>query len=165
LRVVAHGSTSACYFGRHDMTNGRRELRLFLDDAEAMGASPTEIAPLRAYLAFEEGDRAGARRVLVEARSSPTLDPSRRAEFDELIHAVDANDAGYFDRQFSRARIATLTVRFSIESLDRAGAFDGLRESPMYRRVVGFGGAASSTLAAAQHGIPGLGEGRGCSRR
>lgn len=169
FRVIAHGATAACYFGRHEPANARRELRLFLDDVEVLGIPPYQVAPLRAYLAFEDGDRAAAHTILVDARANPAVDAESRAEIDRMLTAVDANDASFVEHQYNRARVTALTVRFAIIALDRAGAFDAMRASPLVARAADFGGAASNTLAQTQRSAANLGgageSARGCAAR
>jgi hypothetical protein len=149
-RLLAHGITALCYFQRREPAPARRELAQFIEAAHASGVPPTETAMVRAYLAYENGDRPGARRALEEARANPNLPSDERAQIDALQRAMESGDNGTVQRQFNRARLTALTLRFGYESLERAGLFRALQDSEAVRTLVDYGETTARALSSAR---------------
>lgn len=134
LQLVAHGSTAACYQGRDDTDAMNVEVQRMVDLAAAWGVPDTELAAVRAYLAYHEGDLEETRRQLALAEQSALLDEQGRGELRTLREGL-SSDPGLFASYYNQAFFATWAVRVSVHRLDQAGAFDALWESPPFVRM------------------------------
>ncbi len=154
-RAAAHGSASVCfYFSRHDATRGLRELRRFVEASHDAGVPPSKTATLRAWIAYEDGDMAAARRALDEARNDPDASPETRRALDELLHDFTVHDDGAVARYYDKAHLSLLVARMVFDSLDRSGAFDGIKDSDISRTLRGYGVAASRVTTEARRSVP-----------
>jgi hypothetical protein len=135
FRALGHGSSAVCYARRGDEAPMKEELRRFVESLHAMGVAPEETAVIRAFLAHENHDDAGARRALDEARPMRDLDPETRARIEAMDRALAANDRGAIQRQFDRGQLAVLTARVVYRQIERTGVFDQLAQDPTIVRV------------------------------
>ncbi|MDP3276292.1 MAG: hypothetical protein Q8Q09_13915 [Deltaproteobacteria bacterium] len=134
-RALAHGMSAVCYLQRDDRPQANEELRRFLATLTALGVPPSETGALRAYLAYENHDPAGARRALAEARVMRDMDGETREELDAVDRAIATSDEAVVRRTFSRARLAALCARVVYRQLERTGLFDELAKSEPMQAV------------------------------
>ena len=154
-RAAAHGSASVCfYFSRRDTVRGLSELRRFVEAAHDAGVPPSKTATIRAWIAYEDGDMAAARRALDEARNDPDASPETRRALDELLHDFTVHDDGAVARYYDKAHLTVLVARMVLDTLDRSGAFDGVKNSDIGRTLEGYGVAASRVTTEARRSIP-----------
>ncbi|MFO0607693.1 MAG: hypothetical protein U0324_31310 [Polyangiales bacterium] len=158
-RAVAHGASAVCfYFSRHDRARGLRELRRFVEAAHAAGLPPVKTAALRAWIAYEDGDMTAARRALEEARSDPDASEETRRSLDQLLRDFELHNDGAVARYYDKAHLTLLVGRMALDALDRAGAFDAVKDSDVARSLRGYGAAATGVVAEARRHVPSLGD-------
>ena len=157
-RGVAHGETAVCYFARDDAEAARPELARFCDAAEEFGIERAELALLRAYLAYHDGDVAETRDYLRQAKASTRIDDDERAEIDRLIAYLDRDDRGAFDGYFDRAFFATVVARLLISEIGNSGLMDKAKESPMLDAASRFGMVTGQVIGAARDAVGDLTE-------
>ncbi|MCB9614434.1 MAG: hypothetical protein H6721_00235 [Sandaracinus sp.] len=149
---LAHGATAYCYFGRDEPDEAREELERFVASAERAGASPADLALVRAYLAYSNDQLAEARTQLELAKTADWMTDARREDVDEVIEHLDREDTDFLDGYFDKAFFARFAAELALREADEAGVFDGLKETQVYESVRWF---LQGTGAA----IDGVGEG------
>jgi hypothetical protein len=147
LQLAAHGSTAACFHGRDDIDAMNVEVQRMVDLAVAWGVPDTEVAVVRAYLAYQHGDLDETRRQLELADASVLLDEQGRAELRELREGLTTNP-GLLEGYYNKAFFVTWAIRVSVHRLEQAGAFDALAQTPAFVRVRGI---VDDARVAAEH--------------
>lgn len=135
FRALGHGASALCYGKRGDDAQMKEELRRFVESLHSLGVPPEETGVIRAFLAHENHDDAGARRALDEARRMRELDADTRSRIEAMDRALATHDRGAVRRQFDRGQLAVLTARVVVRQLDRSGVFDELADDPAIARV------------------------------
>ncbi|MEM9070233.1 MAG: hypothetical protein AAGE52_17130 [Myxococcota bacterium] len=135
IRALSHGSTAYCFFGRDEAEKAREELEHFVVAAEEAGASPADIALVRAYLAYAADELPEARAQLELAKTADWMTDTRREEIDELIDHLDRDDTGFVDRYFDKAFFARFVGELVLREASDAGLFDSVKETAVYQSV------------------------------
>lgn len=158
LQAIGHGSTAICYLNREDQEKASEELEAFVDAAERGGAPPEDLAVLRAYLAYREGDLDETRAQLALAKTSERLDAEERAEIDELIAQLDREETGALDGYFDTAAVGTALLAVTFHELEKAGVLEALADAPLFRGVADFVRGGTSAVRNASEAVDQAGE-------
>jgi hypothetical protein len=150
FRALGHGASAACYAKRGDDAQMKEELRRFVDSLHSLGVPPEETGVIRAFLAHENNDTAGARAALADARRMRELDPDTRSRIEAMDRALAANDRDAMTRQFDRGQLALLTGRVVYRQVERSGALDAIANEPSLVRVRSYLTATNRSIDAAR---------------
>jgi hypothetical protein len=151
IGVITHGSCAQCFMKRDEKEKGLAELDKMAASAEDLGVPPGETALVRGYVAFERGDRAGAKKFLETARDHPGRTPEAKKDIEELLANLEDDEmSDYFGKGF----FAVFAARLAVRELDRAGVFDDLGKSDLGKTLDGYLGATSEALGKASSLVP-----------
>ncbi len=153
LQALSHGATAYCYFGRDEGDAAREELEHFVRSAERAGASPEDLALVRAYLAYEEDDLEEARAQLALSKEADWMTPARREEVDEVIAHLDREDTDFIDGYFDKVFFARFVAELVLREAEEAGLFASIQETPAYRVVRRFLQSSSRAIAGGTEGV------------
>jgi hypothetical protein len=156
MRALGHGASAGCYLQRGQDAQMKEELRRFIDALHGLGVPPEETGVVRAFLAYENGDVAGARRALADGRRMRDLDPDTRRSIDEMDRALVQGDRALVRRTFNRGQLATLTGRVVFRQVQRTGALDGVKDSAPARGVARFLTGTTQAIDAARVTLGGV---------
>lgn len=156
VRAVAHGAAGACYLQRDERKKAVEELELLLSAMHELGVPPGETALVRAYIAYEKGDHDAARKCLEEARDYQATDAETRRQIEELLKHVASDDDGAIRQFYGKAYFSMFAVRLVFLRLDRAGVFDGLKDTAIARTVRGYGDAVTGLVGSTPKSLPSI---------
>ena len=140
-----------CFQQKKQKEKSLEELDAMVAAAEQMGVPPGETALIRAYVAFERDDKDKCRAYLEQARDYPGTTPENKQDIEGLLAELDDDEMhDYFGKGF----FALFSARVVIRELDRAGAFNGLKNSELAKAIESYLGAASNTLGKAKDLMP-----------
>ena len=151
LRTLAHGTCAMCFQNKKEKEKSLEELDAMVIAAEEMGVPPGETALIRAYLAYERDDKDKCRAYLEQARDYPEQKPETKKDIEQLLSDLDDDEMYDF---FGKGFFALFGARLVVRELDRAGAFDGVKNSQLGKAIDGYLGAASGVLGKAKDLVP-----------
>ena len=150
LQALAHGATAQCYFARDEPEKAREELAKFVGAAERAGASPADVALIRAYLFYSEDELAKAREQCELAKTAEWMEDDYRADIDEVIDHLDREDSDAIDRFFDRAFFGQLMFRVVLREMEKQGVFDAVADTDAAKAVRGFVEAIGGAIEGSQ---------------
>lgn len=154
FRALAKGAVALCYIRRDDFARARPSLEASMTSAEAAGVPLAETAPVRAYLAYEAGDKAEAARLLRLARDNPRLGEAERARLDAVIGHLEASRGDALDAYFDRAFFALTLMEIALDAIARSGVDDAAERSPLAGALRGFVTYAAHSLEHLRASVP-----------
>ncbi|MCA9623486.1 MAG: hypothetical protein KC731_30905 [Myxococcales bacterium] len=153
IRAIAFGATAVCYKQRGEQEKAVDALDETLDALEATGVPPGELGLVRAYVAFERGDHAEAKKQLEIARDHPGLDPDSKKDIVAILDNLE-DDPNVFEAQLGKAFFTVYLAKIILRTLDRAGVFDELKRAPVVTTIDGFLTTTVGALEEAKKAVP-----------
>jgi hypothetical protein len=128
--IIAHAQTARCFDKRDDKKTATSEWRRCANAAQRLGVPPSELAFLRAYVAYRGGKTDELVKQLELAKTSPLLDTRARKDIQTLIAHYKKNGGkrGMFAKLFERAFLASFVAKMTHARLQQAGLYDKLAE-------------------------------------
>jgi tetratricopeptide (TPR) repeat protein len=145
VRALTHGITAYCYKQRDEHEKAVAELDATLRALEDSGVAPGEIALLRAYVSMEQGDPAAARKHLETARDYAGTDADTKKDVEAILGELK-DDPNIFEAKLGKAFFTVYLTKIILRNLDKAGVFDELKETELFKTLDGFVSAMTETM-------------------